>query len=259
MNQTKRVTLYEDQDLQSTVTWYAPHLRMKTHAHGVHQFSFLLAGGLTEETARDTKTCEVPSRGIKCAGQVHANRYGPHGALILTANLNPEAAEPIHQPPWRWEHMTAPKDCAAFGAPLLKSLWLSPQEERRDIIWDLIAHQFSEEDRAPEDACPRWLKRVLEELHESPESADLGGLAVKHGIHRGHLSRAFKRRFGVSPSQYRARIKVMRGITRLMQGQRPAQAALGAGFADQSHFSRVVSRYLGVTPGSLKGFLHAAS
>jgi len=256
MIQTKRVTLYQADDLMAKVTYYPPHMRMTPHAHDNHQFSFLLAGSLTEETPQNSETRRMPSRGIKWAGQIHEDRYGPNGALIFSIALAPDAAESLRQQPlWRWEPLAPVVDRKNPREQLLRLLCKSPESERLDIIWDLIALPFGADDCAPQDACPQWLTCVLEELHEAPDTADLGQIAQIHGVHRGHLSRAFKNRFGVSPSQYRSHAQVMRGVVHMMEGQRPIQAAYGAGFADQSHFSRMVDRYLGITPGRLGAML----
>ena len=260
MYKSRHVTIYEDDNFQAAVSCYPSHMEMPSHAHDCHQFSFLLAGSLAEETPHASHTSLVPSRGIKWAGQVHANRYGPKGALIFAINVRRSAVDPLpQQPKWRWEPLSGNVDSAVRGmTPPIGQLWRASDAERIDIIWDLIAHQFAPEDEAPEDVCVNWLARVEEELHDAPASADLGRIAANHGIHRGHLSRAFKRRYGLSPSQYRSRAQVMQGLSRMLDGARPAEAALSAGFADQSHFTRMADRYLGVTPGRLQSLLHAA-
>lgn len=261
MDKAKHFAIHEDENFRAAVSYYAPHMEMSAHAHDCHQFSFLLAGSLAEETPHASQTNLVPSRGIKSAGQIHANRYGPKGALIFAINVRRTAAEPLPgQPKWQWEPLSrrGGKTPHASPPPLLH-LWEASDQERIDIIWDLIAHQFAGDDEAPEDACPKWLTRVEEELHAAPESADLGRIAAAYGIHRGHLSRAFKRRYGLSPSQYRSRSQVMQGLSRMLAGARPAEAAQSAGFADQSHFTRMADRYLGLTPGRIQMFLQAAS
>lgn len=260
MSKTKHFAIYEDENFQAAVSYYPPQMEMAPHAHDCHQFSFLLAGSLAEETPHASQTNLVPSRGIKSAGQVHANRYGPKGAVIFAVNVRRTAAEPLpHQPKWRWEPLSrfGSKGGVDLRLPI-NELWHATDPERIDIIWDLIAHQFAPEDEAPDDACPHWLTQVEEELHGTPETADLGRIAAAYGIHRGHLSRAFKRRYGLSPSQYRSRSQVMQALSRMMDGARPAEAAVSAGFADQSHFTRMADRYLGMTPGRIQTVLHAA-
>jgi len=253
------MVLYTGPDIRAAVTYYAPHLKTPAHVHEKHQFSFLLAGGLIEETPRESDIRCIPSRGIKSAGQIHSNHYGPNGALILSINVTPDQIVDLFSfPRWHWEPIASSFQDPISGGPLLRQLCKSSEREKRDIIWDLIALQFNTAEGPLDELSPRWLDQLEEQLSEAPEAADLGQIAKTHGIHRGHLSRAFKRRFGLPPSQYRSYCQVMRGIVHMMDGQRPVHAAHAAGFADQSHFSRMVDRHLGLTPGHLGALFSAA-
>lgn len=79
--------------------------------------------------------------------------------------------------------------------------------------------------------------------------------ARQAGVRRESYSRAFKRRAGLSPQgvQQSLRLEIARALLR--GGESPAQAALAAGYADQSHMNRAFRRYLAVTPGCYAGAL----
>src|SRR5262249_2353682 len=81
------------------------------------------------------------------------------------------------------------------------------------------------------------------------EKVALGELAQAAGVHPAHLARTFRSRYGVSVGEYGRRLRLAWTVGELARGERPlAEVALEAGFADQSHFTRVFKRYVGSTP-----------
>lgn len=83
-----------------------------------------------------------------------------------------------------------------------------------------------------------------------------GSLALKHlaaecGLSVSHFSRAFRTTTGVAPHQWllRRRVEVAKS---LMQDRRLplTEVALSAGFADQSHFTRIFSKMVGASPNA---------
>jgi AraC family transcriptional regulator len=69
-------------------------------------------------------------------------------------------------------------------------------------------------------------------------------------VHPAHLSRAFHRRFGSPVLAYvrRARVRAAADLLR-RSSLALADVAAAAGFADQSHLTRVFKQATGVTPG----------
>lgn len=59
----------------------------------------------------------------------------------------------------------------------------------------------------------------------------------------------FRREVGVPPHRYLCQARVRRAQSLLRAGVPPAEAAIEAGFFDQSHLSRHFKRHCGVTPG----------
>lgn len=69
------------------------------------------------------------------------------------------------------------------------------------------------------------------------------------GLSRSTLLRAFTRTKGVTPYRYLENIRIGRARALLEQGVPPVEAALRTGFADQSHFTKAFSRFIGLAPG----------
>ena len=74
----------------------------------------------------------------------------------------------------------------------------------------------------------------------------LAELATLSGVSRFQLLRGFAREIGITPHACLVQQRVRLARQHLANGQTPAQAALLAGFADQSHMTRACIRELGV-------------
>jgi AraC-like DNA-binding protein len=76
----------------------------------------------------------------------------------------------------------------------------------------------------------------------------LAELAALSGVSRFQLLRGFAREVGITPHAYLVQRRVRLARQLLAKGQTPVQAAMQAGFADQSHMTRAFVRQIGVTP-----------
>jgi AraC-like DNA-binding protein len=99
-------------------------------------------------------------------------------------------------------------------------------------------------------------RQLLEETTDPAiSSCDLERVT---GLDRYALSRAFRAAFGSSPHRYLVARRVARAQRLLAAGASLADAAAGAGFADQSHFTRHFKAHLGLTPGRYISLQRAA-
>jgi len=67
-----------------------------------------------------------------------------------------------------------------------------------------------------------------------------------------YLIRVFSRILGLPPHIYQQQVRIRHAKEMLMQGFSLAEVANQAGFTDQSHFSNVFKKMVGVTPGEYK-------
>lgn len=101
----------------------------------------------------------------------------------------------------------------------------------------------SDSERLP--SVTKALKRLGAALDQPVSLAELASLC---GISQFQLLRAFKRETGTTPHAFLIHKRVCVARQLLAAGEMPAQAAIAAGFADQSHMTRVFLRYVGITP-----------
>jgi AraC family transcriptional regulator len=101
---------------------------------------------------------------------------------------------------------------------------------------------------------PRWLARAEELLHERfSEPLTITQLASAVGVHPVHLAREFRRRHRCTPGEYLRHLRVEQAC-RELRGSKETLAAIAssAGFSDQSHFSRIFKRHMGMTPAEYR-------
>jgi AraC-like DNA-binding protein len=79
-----------------------------------------------------------------------------------------------------------------------------------------------------------------------PSIAVLEGVS---GLDRWTLARQFRAAFGTCPSHFRTMRQLDEARRMIGDGRPLSEAALDAGFADQSHMSRMFKRAYGLTPG----------
>jgi AraC-like DNA-binding protein len=92
--------------------------------------------------------------------------------------------------------------------------------------------------------------KAIRRLDAAPEvPTSLTELAALSGVSRFQLLRGFAREVGTTPHAYlvQRRVRLVRRL--LTAGRSPADAAVLAGFADQSHMTRAFVRQFGITPG----------
>jgi AraC-like DNA-binding protein len=91
--------------------------------------------------------------------------------------------------------------------------------------------------------------KAIQRLDSAPEtSVSLAELAALSGVSRFQLLRGFTHEVGITPHAYLIQRRVRLARQLLASSQTPVQAALQAGFADQSHMTRAFVRQLGITP-----------
>jgi AraC family transcriptional regulator len=83
------------------------------------------------------------------------------------------------------------------------------------------------------------------------ERISLDQLAGQAGVSRFHFARQFRLSTGESPMGYLRRVRIERSKSILQSRETTiAEVAARLGFSDQSHFTRIFGRLVGLSPGS---------
>lgn len=238
---------------------YAPHQRVPLHFHDAPQICLVLEGGYDESCGTTRLSCEPPAVLLHGAGQLHAEVFSARGARCLNIRIPLEmttsgAATSVSVPDVRLSRR---------GLPSGLALRLAAELRARDglaelVIPGLALALFADLLRQPglltSGTPPRWLERIRERLHEEFAAPPLhGDLARQEQMHPVSLARAFVHHYGCTVGKYVRQRRLEFAVRALTQSESSlAAVAHGAGFADQSHFTRVFRRFAGMTPGAFK-------
>lgn len=246
---------------------YASRSRIPPHVHGRPHICVVLAGGYVEEIGRLRFDCGPASILYHAAGVVHANELPDGGTRCLTVGLDPGRLDSASV-----AARLGGSSAVHRGTPTRLALRLAEELTLHDDLSALVTEGLvmailDELARGPRidlgNEPPPWLARVHARLREEFRSSPtLAGLAAEAGVHRTHLARAFRQHFDCSVGEFIRQLRVESACRELRETRRPlASVAYGAGFADQSHMTRMFGRWVGVTParyrrlaGALRAF-----
>lgn len=103
-------------------------------------------------------------------------------------------------------------------------------------------------------SAPAQIRHARGRIDDDPAAAvSLAELAAEAGLSRFQLLRGFSRATGMTPHAYLIQRRAALARRLIAGGSGLADAAIAAGFADQSHMTRVFVRTYGMTPGVYAG------
>jgi AraC family transcriptional regulator len=107
--------------------------------------------------------------------------------------------------------------------------------------------------------APWQLRRVTDFMRDNlADTLQLTQLAAISGLSPSHFGRAFKGSTGLPPHRWHLNLRIEQARSMLTEaGASLADIACATGFADQSHFTRVFSRIVGMSPGAWRRSLAA--
>jgi len=236
--------------------------RLPSHSHELAFFAILLDGLYGERYGRQERQFRPFTVHFRPAGIPHQDEIGPHGVRFFEIELR-QGWE------FRLQECSAVLDVAHDDCHGGQLLWLGLRLFREvhsgrsvdDLsvecllteLLDLVA-------RMPRDRAqkrPAWLTRVVEKLDaEYSERQTLDGLSREAGVHPVHLSRVFRRFVGEGIGERVHRLRIRAACEQMLKPELPlAEISLAAGFADQSHFTRVFRRMTGMSPARFRDTL----
>lgn len=105
---------------------------------------------------------------------------------------------------------------------------------------------------------PRWALAARERLQSAAVGISIVDLAQSEGLHPVSFSRAFRRYFGVPPSEFAMAARLTNAAQQLARSRQPiAQIGLRWGFFDQAHFTRLFRRRFGAAPAQFRKLIQS--
>ncbi len=254
----------EGLDLEAWTSFWTTHSQTR-HTHESHQLSlttsgtgsFLMRGQRVE--VRPGDLILIP------AGEVHAlspNRGHDwrFDTVYLPDSLMRNEGEAAG-PTWLEPGLVAVPELSARFLRVHRAIVdglsaLTQETQLIDLLAALTAKAEGRGGSPPrQDPSKASLRRVRSYLESCPdeEEMSLSQLAELADLSPSHLSRAFRREFGLPPHAYLVQVRVSRAREYLKRGEPVCEVAARAGFADQAHLTRHFKRLVGVTPALYRG------
>lgn len=218
-----------------------------------------LSGAYWDVRAGTRFLCDAPTLVYHPPGDLRTNTISEKGSLcldvVLDASFLDSAFPGARVLAESGEACRALPTTSAFA--LRATLWRTNDLSRLEAE-NLLGSILADVARLPglrlRGAEPDWLKRVRDRLHdEFAERPSLSALAAEAGVHRVHLARTFRERYGCTVGSYVRQRRVEFAARELISGTTPLSGiALAAGFSDQSHLTNTFRRLVGTTPGAFR-------
>ena len=132
----------------------------------------------------------------------------------------------------------------------------APAWEKEELFLLTFSELFRRHSQPPQAPLPECRKEVENACRflrtHYAEPLSLHQLEKITGLSKSTLLRSFTKWKGTTPYRYLEGVRMNQAKKALEQGARPAEAALAAGFSDQSHFTNFFSRCTGITPGAYR-------
>jgi AraC family transcriptional regulator len=245
-------------------TGYSPHSRVPVHSHEHAFFYTLLEGDYTDVFGTRSLTVGQPSVVFHPAGESHSHHAGACPTRCFNIDVGP-----------RWIARAGDYGIAldspveirgAFLAFLTARLYREFQEPEGaallaiealalEILVECSRRALPPSERTP----PGWLNRARDLIHDGfRDKLTLEAIARETRVHPVHLARAFRQHFRCTVGDYVRELRIAHACRQIAQTDAPlVEIALAAGFADQSQFTRVFKRVVGVTPARFRSAARA--
>ena len=234
---------------------YTPGTVVTSHAHDSALLTLVLSGDATEETRGRSRNLAAQTLLFTPAYEIHGHRFRTAGRWLNMQFSDSWFARvaaggaPLPQTSQLLKNHTAVAWATRVRSELRQHDAVSQFAIEGALL--LMITDLSRLHASGERTRPRWLIAVEDAIEASvatPPSLD--ALAAVAGVHASHLLRTFRRYHGVTIANYVRKRRIERARTEVGAGKRPlSMIALDAGFADQSHFTKVFRQAFGETPG----------
>jgi AraC family transcriptional regulator len=244
-------------------TQHPQSLKVPPHYHELAYFTLLLQGGYWEEYGKRRVTYQPLSLVFHPPQEAQRGEVATSGARCFHLEIAPQWLDRLS------EHGQVPRDAVVI--PTGEIVWLASRLYREFqtggvasplVIEGMMLEMLgliAREPEAGEQRAPKWLARAAARLHdEFAQPLTINDIAADLGVNPVRLSRAFRKFYGEPIGDYLRRIRVQFACRRLADPEANlTMVGIEAGFADQSHFTRVFKQITGLTPGEFRRVVQA--
>lgn len=233
---------------------YPPNLVIPRHDHELAGFCLVRAGAYDETVGRRSRACEAGTLVLHPAGEHHSDVHRDCTVRLLSVEVGAERHAQLNE---AIDLLSTPRhvnggELVQLGRRLQLEAGLADGASGlviEGLILEIVALDARHR-AAPRQLPPVWLARADAFMRAHfAESLSVAAIAEAAGVHPAHLARGFRQHYRCSVGDHLRRLRIEWAKTQLQFGDAPlGQIAAGAGFADQSHFTRLFRDAVGTTP-----------
>lgn len=246
-------------------TSHARDERIPAHRHDRPYFCLVLRGGYNERAGNGDVACRANTVVFHPSGVPHEDLFGAFGGRCFNLECksswlrdSDSGLEGLASPLYLRDDYTAwlsrrlRGETVALGAH--SNLAIDGLARALVASVARLATAAPEADAAIGPSEPDWLRETVAiARREYAGSVGLAAVARRVGVHPRHLARRFRELMGCTLGEFVRRRRV-EAACRLLRESDDALSGIAyqTGFADQSHLTRMVKRYVGTTPSAYR-------
>jgi AraC family transcriptional regulator len=250
---------HEVADFGLTETVYPPHCKLPRHSHERSYFGLILRGTYTENYGKKTRVCKPSMLVYHPADEDHSQYFYQTAGHLFRIEMWPRWLERLG------ERVSVQNKSVDFHGNVVCRLAarlyyeFRGMDEVSPLVIEGLALEMMGEVLRPSISGsrhrpPRWLKQARELIHaRSNERLMLSQIAQTVGVHPVYLAREFRRHYRSTVGEYIRQLRIESACREILKPDASlAEVAVGCGFHDQSHFSKIFKRMMNTTPAEYR-------
>ena len=242
-------------ELKLMETVYAPGAEIPRHSHECASLCLVLQGTYSEVYGKRTRVCKPSTLVFYLPDEEHSDRFHEAGGRCFNAEVSKDWLARVR------EYSKVMDSQVEFHGGGVVNLVMKLYNEFRlmddtaplaieGLMLEIVAEASRYAKVPAERKLPRRIERAKEFLHAHfQESIRLEDVARSADIHPVYLAREFRKHYCCTVGEYVRRLRVEFACSKLSASDEPlAKIAQAAGFSDQSHFSRTIRSFTGMSP-----------
>jgi AraC family transcriptional regulator len=236
---------------------YKKSLCLPEHSHELGFFTLILNGHYSEEINKRDVIYSPKTVLWRQAGIPHKDKIETVSSRFFFIEIDSACSEKLRQHGNIPDIFTEQNGSLTWLASRLRNEIVSGEAGSpliaEGITLEMLGY-LTRTNSSLDKKPPKWIVQVAERLNEEfAEPLTNEDLAMEAGVHPVHLAAAFRRFYNETIGEYVQRLRVDRASVLLQDPEIPlTEIAFSCGFADQSHFTRIFKRRVGVTPGAYR-------
>jgi AraC family transcriptional regulator len=241
---------------------FSPQLVVPPHMHDAVVVSLMLSGVAIEQVHDGPRNLQRQDLIVTPAWEVHSYRFPESGRWFNMQLSDPWLTRATDGIPLAYTASEIVRSAAATAwAARVRTEVREGDSASRIAIEGAMMLMVADMTRARMDADrrrPRWLTAVDDAIEASIDAPpSIEALAALAGVHPTRLLRTFRRYHRTTISNFVRQRRIETARAQIPSGKPLSMIAVDAGFADQSHFTRVFKKAFGETPGEYARSLRA--